>query len=155
MTKFIAIDGNGGAGKTYIANMLADELHATAFHLDEYGDDFHPFIGIPALVRDLRATTDAVVIFEGVGVFGAQFDEFNAVRVFVNTAKPTRDQRVAGRDVPRANRTKEDWQQIFSIWDKAEKQYYTPELIHSADLTIDNNGSLDIAAIQRQLQPFM
>lgn len=49
MTRYIAIDGKGGSGKTYLARLLAEKLQARLFHLDDYGDDYKPFIGIPTL----------------------------------------------------------------------------------------------------------
>ena len=44
MTKYIAIDGRSGSGKSYLANLLAEQLDVKVFHLDDYGNDFEPFI---------------------------------------------------------------------------------------------------------------
>lgn len=147
MTKYIAIDGNGGSGKTYLSELLAAELGAKVFHLDEYGDDFKPFIGIPALIEVVRAATDDIVIYEGVGVFDERFASFDAVRVFVRTSEAVRADRAAKRDVPRPGRTAADWEKIFSIWADAESSYYTPALIASADITINNDSSVDITVL--------
>lgn len=147
MTKFIAIDGPGGAGKTYISNLLAKKLDASVFHLDDYGNDFEPFIGIPAMIDDLRKESGEVVIFEGIGVFKADFDEFKALRVFIETPESIRNIRVAGRDVPRPDRTAKDWEKIFAIWDRASEVYFTPELKASADLVVINDGNPDIELI--------
>ena len=105
MTRYIAIDGPGGSGKTYISDLLAARINATVFHLDDYGDDFKPFIGIPALVKDIQKSTEEIVIYEGVGVFDPRLDEFKATRIFISTSDRMRANRAAKRDVPRKGRT--------------------------------------------------
>lgn len=154
MTRFIAIDGHGGSGKTHISKLLAERIGAKVYNLDTYGDDFHPFIGIPALIDDLKQASEDTVIYEGVGVFDPRFDEFNAFRIFVSTSNNVRANRVANRDVPRADRSAQDWQKIFKIWDVAEQEYFTPELIQSANLSIYNDESVDVAAIAKDLELF-
>lgn len=154
MPKFIAIDGHGGSGKTHISNLLAERLAAQVLHLDDYGDDFRPFIGIPTLINYLKHAEADVVIYEGIGVYDSRFDEFSAYRIFVDTSHTVRTSRVASRDVPRANRTTEDWQRIFAIWDEAERTYFTPELVESADLIIDNDGIVDLDLVIRKIESF-
>ena len=151
MTQFIAIDGRGGSGKTHISDILAERLDVAVFHLDEYGNDFEPFIGIPVLIEDLRKVTADTVIYEGVGVFDARFDEFHSFRIFIETSSQVRESRVAGRDTPRADRSVADWQKIFAIWDEAEKAYFTPELIESARLIINGDTDVDIEEIVQQV----
>lgn len=110
MTKYIALDGRSGSGKTYISNLLAEELGAPVFHLDEFGNDFRPFVGIPALINKLKQADDEIVIHEGVGVFDSRFDSFKPCRIFIDTTEKLRADRAAARDVPRSDHTKEDWQ---------------------------------------------
>lgn len=151
MTRYIAIDGPGGSGKTYISEILAAHMNATVFHLDDYGDDFKPFIGIPALVKDLQKSTEEIVIYEGVGVFDPRLDDFNATRIFVSTPERMRADRAAKRDVPRKGRTEEDWRKIYAIWEEAEKSYFTSELIDSADLLVNNDDDVNVELIIQSL----
>src|SRR5690349_13382661 len=115
MTRYIAIDGSGGSGKTYLSNKLADAMNAQVFHLDKYGSDFVPFVGLPVLRRLIGESTDEIVIYEGVGVFDKRFDDLNPFKIFVDTPEDIRARRVAGRDVPRGDRTLEDWKLITQI----------------------------------------
>jgi uridine kinase len=156
MTTFIAIDGPGGSGKTYIARVLARQLDAAVFHLDDYGNDYQPFIGIPALVDQLRQAQADVVIYEGVGVFDTRFDEFHAFRIFVNTPHDVRESRVAGRDVPAEDRSAEAWRKIFKIWQKAEKSYFSPELVQRAQWVVNNSTGQapDLQPITQRLKNF-
>lgn len=154
MTKFIAIDGRGGSGKTHISNLLAKSLRATVFHLDEFGDDFQPFVGIPALINKLNKVDDEIVIYEGVGVFDSRFDPFKPFRIFVSTPDNVRSDRAASRDIPRSDRTAEDWRKIYEIWKTAETAYFTPNLEQSAHLILNNETSADIQSILDELNLF-
>ena len=88
MTRYIAIDGSGGSGKTYLSNKLADAMNAQVFHLDKYGSDFVPFVGLPVLRRLIGESTDEIVIYEGVGVFDKRFDDLNPFKIFVDGIVP-------------------------------------------------------------------
>jgi uridine kinase len=145
--KYIAIDGPGGSGKTYLANRLAERLHAEVFHLDDFGNDYEPFIGIPKLVEAIAASIAPVVIFEGVGVFDARFDRFDPFRVFVNTSLIVRRERAALRDVPRSDRSAEEWKKIYEIWRVAEADYFTDGLKDRADLVTPETGEDDADGI--------
>lgn len=140
MTKYVAIEGRGGSGKTYLSTLLGEKMSVKVFHLDDYGDDWKPFIGIPKLIELLTATTDDVVIFEGVGVFKDEFDQFNAYKIFVDTPEDIRDSRAKGRDIPRSDRTAEDWKDIWVIWNESDKTYYTAELRAKADLVVGSDS---------------
>jgi uridine kinase len=141
--KYIAIDGPGGSGKTYLANRLAERLHAEVFHLDEFGNDYEPFIGIPKLIDAINASSAPIVIFEGVGVFDKRFDRFNPLRVFVNTSLTVRRERAALRDVPRSDRPAEEWRKIYAIWSGAEGEYFTDILRERANLVTPETGDID------------
>ena len=148
MTRYIAIDGKGGSGKTYVSGLLAEKLQARLFHLDDYGDDYRPFIGIPALRKLVAEATDDIVIYEGVGVFDDQFDDLQLFRIFVQVPEEIRKQRAEGRDVPRDDRTADDWEEIWRIWDKAEPEYFTDSIMQKADLVVGTeDGDFDIDAI--------
>ena len=153
MTKYIAIDGKGGSGKTYMSELLASRLQARLFHLDDYGDDYKPFIGIPTLRKLVAKATDDIVIYEGVGVFDDQFDDLRPFRIFVQVPEEVRQQRAEGRDVPRDDRTAEDWKEIWRIWDKAEPEYFTDLIIQKADMVVDTaNGEVDVDTIVERFE---
>lgn len=143
MTRYIAIDGKGGSGKTHLTNLLEEKLSVPVFHLDEYGNDYEPFIGIPKLVEKLQHTDAPVLIFEGVGVFKSDFDEFNAFKILVDITDEVRKIRVGGRDVPTDERSQEEWDKIFDIWIKAESEYFTDELKTKADLVVGEEYDVD------------
>lgn len=151
MTKYIAIDGKGGSGKTYMSELLASRLQARLFHLDDYGDDYKPFIGIPTLRKLVAKATDDIVIYEGVGVFDDQFDDLRPFRIFVQVPEEIRKQRAEGRDVPRDDRTAEDWKEIWAIWDEAEPACFTESIIQKADMIVGTkDGNFDVDAIVTQ-----
>lgn len=144
MTKYIAIDGKGGSGKTYLSNLLAKKLECRVLHLDDFGDDFHPFVGVPGLVEAITdAAGEKFVIFEGVGVFKDEFEKFEAFKVFVDTPENIRKQRVESRDVPRSDRSEEDWKRIFQIWNLAETEYFTDELKSKANVVVGKDGEFN------------
>ena len=148
MTRYVAIDGKGSSGKTHLAKLLAGALQARLFHLDDYGDDYKPFVGIPGLRELVAKATDEIVIYEGVGVFDDRFDDLRPFRIFVQVPENIRKERAEGRDVPRSNRTAEDWKEIWSIWDKAEPEYFTEAIIQKADMIVGaEDGDFDLDSI--------
>ncbi|HMS92921.1 MAG TPA: hypothetical protein PKD28_00900 [Candidatus Saccharibacteria bacterium] len=154
MTRYIAIDGKGGSGKTYLARLLAEKLQARLFHLDDYGDDYRPFIGIPTLRQLAGEATEDIVIYEGVGVFDDRLDDLRPFRVFVQVPEDIRHQRAKGRDVPRDDRTADDWKDIWEIWDKAEPEYFTDAIIQKADMIVGaEDGNFDVDVIAARFEP--
>lgn len=149
--KFIAIDGRGGSGKTYLANALAKRLNAQVFHLDEFGNDFEPFVGIPRLIESMSQANADIVIFEGVGVFDEQFDQFKPFRIFIDTSPAVRRERASSRDVPTIDRTADEWKMIYKIWHEAESKYFTQTLIDRADLISDENGNIDTDSVLKAI----
>ena len=143
MHRYIAIDGKGGSGKTHLTNLLEKKLGVPVFHLDEYGNDYEPFVGIPRLVEELKNIDASLVIFEGVGVFKSDFDEFNAFKILVDVTDEVRKDRVGGRDVPTDERSQEEWNKIFDIWIRAESEYFTDELASKADLIVGAEYNVD------------
>ena len=152
MTKYIAIDGIGGSGKSYISNLLATRLKAEVFHLDDYGDDFHPFIGILKLFEVIKQSTAEMVIYEGVGVFNDKFDALNPFKILVKSSDDNINERIYKRDILNPRYTKEEWIRIGKIWECAQGKYFNNTIDDKADLTIDNNGELDIDLIVSEIQ---
>ena len=148
MTRYIAVDGKGGSGKTYLSRLLAKRLQARLFHLDDYGDDYKPFIGIPKLRQLVAEATDDIVIYEGVGVFDDRLDDLRPFRIFVQVPEVIRKQRAEGRDVPRGDRTADDWKEIWRIWDEAEPGYFTEAIMQKTDMIVGaEDGDFDVDAI--------
>lgn len=150
--KYIAIDGRGGSGKTYLANMLGEKLNAHVLHLDDYGNDYEPFVGIPQLIEELDRQSGGPVIFEGVGVFDPRFDRFNALKIFVDTAPEVRKARAANRDVPRHDRSADEWKKIYDIWARAEAEYFTDSVTAKADMITGANGAINLDDICRGIR---
>jgi uridine kinase len=124
MRKYIAIDGKGGSGKTYLANILGERLGAKVFHLDDYGNDYEPFIGLPKLHSEILASDMDCVIYEGVGVFDRRFANLNSYKILVKIPDQVRKDRALSRDVQTSLRTVEEWNKIYAIWAKAEEEYF-------------------------------
>lgn len=155
MTTYIAIDGSGGSGKTYLSEKLARTLNAQLFHLDKYGSDFVPFVGLPVLRRLVGEATADIVVYEGVGVFDDRFNDLKPFKIFVDTPEAIRASRVAGRDVPREDRTAEDWELITEVWTKAEQDYSMPDAKRKADLVVGSEtGDFDLELIIKETRLF-
>jgi uridine kinase len=148
MTKYIAIDGRGGSGKTFLSELLANKLNAIVYHLDDYGNDYYPFIGMSKLVDALGKANDDVVIFEGIGVFDECFDVFEPMRILVQVPEDIRIFRAASRDIPRDDRSADEWKKIGKIWDEAEEIYFNNTVAGKADIKVGmTNGDFDVNAI--------
>ncbi len=148
MTKYIAIDGKGGSGKTYLAGLLAEKLHANVYHLDDYGNDYQPFVGLPKLREVVAEATGEVIIYEGVGVFDERFDTLQPFRILVQVPDDIRNEWATGRDVPRQDRSAEDWKNIWAIWNAVERAYFTEIVAKKADMIVGvQNGEFDIEEI--------
>jgi len=147
MPTYIAIDGHGGAGKTVLSKQLAAQLGAQLFHLDDYGDDYKPFIGIPALIDELKMATDDIVIYEGVGVFDERFDGFEPFRIMVHPPKAVSAERGLRRDLNNHSRTEEEWRKIWQIWEVAETQHFTEATFAKAHYTVGEHGEHELDAI--------
>ena len=111
--------------------------------MDEYGNDFEPFIGIPKLIEILSAQSDETVIYEGVGVFDSRFDLFSAFKIFVDTPALIRKERAESRDVPTDERSAEDWKKIYDIWKEAEEEYFTDEIKNKAQIIVGEDGDFE------------
>lgn len=139
MTKFIAIDGDGGSGKTYLSKILAKKLDVPLYHLDDYGNDYQPFVGIPAMIEEIKNIEDKVAIIEGIGVFDGRFDFLNPFRIYVNTPNEVRSRRAMERDKPNSERTAEEWRKIYKIWE-VEASDYIANASKRADIIVDDSG---------------
>lgn len=144
MTRYIAIDGMGGSGKSYLSERLAVELNAELFHLDDYGDDFKPFIGLPELHDKIKQSKSETIIYEGVGVFNSNFDVFEPFKILVKASDDVRNQRMYSRDFLSTKHSKDEWIEIGKIWNVAECEYFNSSAFDKIDLTVLNDDEMDI-----------
>lgn len=152
---YIAIEGKGGSGKTYLSELLAKRLRCRVHHLDEYGNDFEPFVGIPNLLKAISTVGDVeVVVYEGVGVFKNEFDHLNAFKIFVDTADEVRKLRAESRDVPTDERSKEEWEEIYKIWSLAESEYFTEDVKTRAHFITPKDGEFYVDEIIEQFENY-
>lgn len=153
MQQYIAIDGKGGSGKTFLSELLASALGAAVFHLDTYGNDYEPFIGIPKLVQAVHNAKSDIVIYEGVGAFDARFDRLNPYRILVSVPDSIKRARAERRDIPRSDRPLEEWKKIYDIWKVAEEKYFTDVIQSKADIVVgEPDGEFDIENIVRTIR---
>lgn len=153
--RYIAIEGRGGSGKTYLSELLANQLQCKVLHLDEYGNDFEPFVGIPSLLKEISKIENAeVVIYEGVGVFKDEFDYLNAFKIFVDTGDEVRKSRAESRDVPTDERSKEEWEKIYKIWSLAESEYFTEDIKTKAHYITDKDGEFGVDEIIERFENY-
>ena len=145
MTFVIAIDGTGGTGKSTLSQALADRLQVPVLHLDEFGDDFKPFVGLPKLFETLQSMTDPVVIAEGFGIICPQLGDYPNYKILLEAPEALRAARCIARDSAKFDRA--IMQQIDTIWGGAERKHFTPELTRSADLVIDSTEPFQIRDI--------
>jgi len=144
MTKYIAIDGMSGSGKTYLSDLLAQRLSAEVLHLDDYGNDFEPFIGLTKLFDKINQSKAKIIIYEGVGVFGDELNNLKPFRILVKSNDDIRNERLYNRDALSPKHTKDEWVLIGKIWEDVENKYFDNSLDNKADLIIENNNKLDI-----------
>lgn len=154
MTKYIAIDGAGGAGKTHLSILLAEKLNCKVFHLDDFGNDYQPFIGIPAMIEAVRSLDDEVVIIEGIGVFDERFNFLKPFRIYVDTPEDLRSERAINRDTPTADRSAEDWAIIYKIWE-AEASDYIRESRNLADMIVTDSDARVADMIVERTKKFL
>jgi uridine kinase len=147
MTRLIAIDGPGGAGKTTLATWLAKELHAPIVRTDDFASWDNPLDWWPSLLeRVLKPLAageaahyqptswtgekrDAVVIdpsggtviLEGVTATRAAFRPFLAYSIWIETERPLRLQRGINRDGEAARQQWERWMEQEDRFIEAER----------------------------------
>jgi len=145
MIKHIAIDGMSGSGKTFLSDLLSHRLNAKIFHLDDYGNDFEPFIGLAKLFDNINQSKAKIIIYEGVGVFDNRFDIFKPYRILVKIPESIRKEQMHNRDMSNEKHSVDDWAVIGKIWDKAEKEYFGKNINMNSALVVSTaDGDFDL-----------
>ena len=135
VTRVVAIDGHGGAGKTTLAARLADALGAPVVHTDDFASWDEPVNWWPRLLEQvLRPLSEArparyqrydwdderlaewidlpaadVVILEGVSASRREFASYLALAIWVDTPRETCLARGLARDGAHHRELWEGW----------------------------------------------
>lgn len=139
----ISIDGQSGSGKTVLAEQLAAKLQAPVLHLDEFGDDYHPFIGLPALYQEVAKSDVPLLIIEGVGVIDTRLSAYRHFSIMLQTSDDERARRIIERDSHKFD--SDEMTAVGNLWDEAEKEHFGSEF--HADLTLDSTTPIDVDAL--------
>jgi hypothetical protein len=70
----------------------------------------------------------------------------------VNTDPEVRRTRAAARDVPRSDRSADEWKKIYDIWRDAETAYFTDARMAKADLVTAADGRVDVVEIASRIR---
>lgn len=148
MTPFlIAIDGRSGSGKTALSEQLASKLHIPVLHLDEFGDDYHPFIGLPALYEEVSKRDAPALIIEGVGVINPHLDDYRHFSIMLETSDQERMRRMIDRDSSKFD--SHELAVVGNIWYEAEKMHFG-HTIH-ADILLDSSTPIDVDSLSETI----
>lgn len=175
----IAIDGRSGSGKTTLAGKLAVKLNAEILHVDDFTDEYRPFSSLPLLEKYVfepiqrgatrlsyprlqyaigEATTvehqpvTPVMILEGVGSADVSLRPYVARAVLVETPQATRELWGKARDEAQRDRSDEENQTVWAIWDVAENNYFAhADLEALADITVRGDQHYDVDEICNRL----
>jgi uridine kinase len=163
--KFIAIDGHGGSGKSSLANLLADKLHAQVIHTDDIAGWDNPLNWWPLVIERVfepiqagaktlsyprskwwenhnpepvvgQPVTD-IMILEGVSSLRKEFRPYLSLGIFVDTPEGICLERGLARDLS-TGKSREELQKIWQDWLKDEDAYMERDLpAKYADIVID------------------
>ncbi|HUD06448.1 MAG TPA: hypothetical protein VMR34_01030 [Candidatus Saccharimonadales bacterium] len=163
-TKFIAIDGHGGAGKSTLANMLSKQFNAQLVPIDDFAswdnsdwwpqvikNIFEPISGGATSLNYPRSSwwedhhpepvvnqpvTD-VMILEGVSSSRTEFRKYLSLIIFVNTPKDLCMKRGIERDLS-TGKSVEELTEMWTKWYQEEDGYIARDHPRDfADVVID------------------
>ncbi len=153
-TLFIGIDGQGGAGKSTLADSLAKELSAEIIHTDDFASWNNPLdwwkllaptIFIP--IRNGRTTLQyersqwwenpdqtpklvtkrvtPIMILEGVSALREEFRDAISLGIFIDTPLETCLQRGITRDIADGSKkSREELETMWRKWATEEQEYF-------------------------------
>jgi uridine kinase len=161
MSRLVAIDGPGGAGKSTLASWLGQRVGAQIIHTDDFASWDHPLDWWPEFLdrvlrplasgesvsyprrswdgapkEDVTIDPDELVIIEGVGASRQPFRPYLAFSIWIETARDLRLRRGLDRDGEAARAQWEEWM-------AAEDEYATSERpSEHADLVLTGDSDL-------------
>jgi uridine kinase len=145
-TLVVAIDGHGAAGKSAIAEAVADALAATLIHVDDFfheatsgdGQPMSQYYDWARLRRETLepalagAVASAVIIVEGVSASTPALADLVTRTILVQTPEPERLERLHGRITPA------EWDEA---WLAAERVYLATRPADSFDLVVSGSAA--------------
>lgn len=164
-TKFIAVDGHGGSGKSSLAELLAKKLDAQLIHTDDFASWDNPLNWWPLIIERVfepiiagaktlsyprskwwpdhhpeplvDQPVTAIMILEGVSALRKEFRPYISFGIFVDTPEEIGLERGIARDLS-AGKSREEVVKIWQGWLKDEN-YYTQrdQPMVYADLVVD------------------
>jgi uridine kinase len=164
-TKFIAVDGHGGSGKSSLADILAKKLDAQLIHTDDFASWDNPlnwwtvviervFDPIEAGVKTLSyprskwwpghhpepvvdQPVTPVMILEGVSSLRKEFRPYISYGIFVDTPEDVCLERGIARDLS-TGKSRQDLVKTWQGWLKDENDYLQRDQPQAyADLVLD------------------
>lgn len=150
-TRFIAIDGHGGSGKSSLAEMLAKQLSAEIIHTDDFAGWDNPENWWPLVIERVfesikngattlnyprskwwethnpepvvnQPVTD-IMILEGVTSLRKDFRPYISFGIFVDTPKEVCLQRGFERDKGQDDKSDDEIKQMWQGWYEKEEVY--------------------------------
>ena len=158
MTRIVAVDGRGGAGKSTLAEQLAHELGATVVHTDDFASWDDPLDWWPALLEQVleplargeaatfvpnswggpekeRVTVEpgGVVVLEGVTASRAAFRPYLAYSIWVETPRELCLARGLERDGEAMRAQWEAWMAAEDAYIEAERPHEHADAVVRGD----------------------
>jgi len=170
-TKFIAVDGHGGSGKSSLAEILAKKLDAQLIHTDDFASWDNPLDWWPLVIErvfdPIKAgaktlsyprskwwpdhhpepvvdqPVTAIMILEGVSSLRKEFRPYISLGIFVDTPESICLERGLTRDSS-TGKSVEELTRIWQDWLKDEDDYMQRDQPKAyADLVIDGTKPFD------------
>lgn len=150
-TRFIAIDGHGGSGKSMLAEILAKQLNAEIIHTDDFAGWDNPENWWPLVIERVfepiknstttlnyprskwwethnpepvvnQPVTD-IMILEGVSALRKEFRPYISLSIFVDTPLDTCLRRGFERDKGQDGKSDDEIKRMWQDWYEKEEVY--------------------------------
>lgn len=149
--KIVAIDGHGGAGKTYLASKLSQILDAEILHTDDFASYDNPLDWWPRMIEEalepIRQGAESlsyersswyknhdpkpvenqnvtkVIILEGVSASRKEFRPYLTYSIWVEAPKDVYLERGIERDLADGIKSKEQLEADWKQWHSYEEDY--------------------------------
>ncbi len=170
-TKFIAIDGHGGSGKSSLATWLVGKLDAQIIHTDDFASWDNPLDWWPLVIERVFQTINdgartlsyprlklwanhnpepvvdqlvtSIMILEGVSSLRKEFRPYISLGIFVDTPEGVCLERGLARDSS-TGKSRDELTMIWKRWLKDEDEYMNRDQPHDyADIVVDGTKPFD------------